>query len=128
MKGFLYEQATGHLGIVNGDFDCPFAAGYSGRGDHRNRAESQSVKGAGPLPRGVYRMRVVPHPRFAAPAIQLIPDGHNQMEGRSDFWIHGDNRKRDFSASEGCIILDRNIRLALAALMNLGFDDLTVIP
>lgn len=124
MKGLRYAIASGTLGIVNGDFDCPFASGYAGRPRFRNDPSKVDRKSEGPLPPGKYRMRVIPHPRFAGPAVELTPELGNFLFGRSGFWIHGDNPEHD--ASSGCIVVDRNTRLAIASLIDLGFTTLVV--
>lgn len=125
MRRLHYAQSSGTLSLCNGDFACPFAAGYAGRAIGRDNPDMDHVKNIGPLPRGVYSMRVVEHPRFAAPAIQLVQtDGEGH--GRSGFFIHGDNAKADYSASSGCIVLDKPTRLVVAALIRLGFDKLEV--
>ena len=43
----------------------------------------------------------------------LKPDSSNNMFGRSNFQIHGDNKKGDGSASHGCIILNKGDRAGL---------------
>ena len=121
MKGFTYEQKSGELAMVNGDWFMPFLAGYAGTGVGRNNPEMQYTRNVGPLPVGDYGMRVRPHPRFEAPAIRLDPFETNDMRGRSGFWIHGGTH------SEGCIVLSRGARRALEALIVLGFVTLRVI-
>ena len=78
--------------------------------------------GVGPLPQGEYLMRVVEHKRFAPPAIRLTQE-KGQTYGRSGFLIHGGTK------SEGCIILDRYARQAIAATLGLrgGTATLAVI-
>lgn len=70
-------------------------------------------------------MWVVEHRRFVSPAIKLAQT-EGETYGRSGFWIHGDNREND--ASQGCIVLDRRSRECIAALMQIGFNQLWVIP
>lgn len=65
-------------------------------------------------------MGIVPHPRFKAPAIRLDPL-EVQTYGRSGFWVHGGTR------SEGCILLDRPERVALAHLVRTGCKILVVL-
>ena len=121
MRGFYYEQHSGIIGVVNGDFFAPLGAGFAGRQDGRNNPKAQSWKGIGPLPRGFYRLRRMAHPRFAAPAIFCEPEAENEMFGRSGFWIHGG------TVSHGCPIFDRTLRTALSSLIEVGFDRLKVI-
>ncbi len=57
--------------------------------------------------------------------MKLIPYDSNEMFGRDKFRIHGDNRKGDRSASEGCIVMGPNIRSKIA---NSNDKTLVVIP
>jgi hypothetical protein len=45
--------------------------------------------------------------------MHLTPVGHN-ANGRTRLYIHGDNAALNHSASEGCVILPRDIRLRIA--------------
>ena len=116
MRGFSYSQRDGTIAVVNGDWFAPLFAGSAGREAGRNSPAHQCEKNVGPLPVGDYRMRIVDHPRFASPAIRLDPIGTPEgatrphMCGRSGFYIHGDNARGDFSASNGCIVLGRSCR------------------
>lgn len=127
VRGLRYEQGSGTLSLVNGEWRCPLAVGYAGVQGFINDPDAQCRKGVGPLPRGHYKMRVVRHHRFARPAIRLDPEIGTEMCGRSGFYIHGDNDKGDRSASSGCIILDRGTRKCVSALIDLGFDRLSVV-
>lgn len=101
---WVWSQSQGTIGRVE-----VLGHGYSGRGEHRNCPASQRVKGEGPLPRGWYTIQApVKHPRLGPYALRLDPDSENEMFGRGDFWIHGDNAEGD--ASHGCIILPYTIR------------------
>lgn len=122
MKGILYVQSTGEVAFVNGDFECPFAAGSAGAGEGRNNPAKDCVRNVGPLPRGDYYMEVVHHPRFRAPAIKLTPEPETQSCGRSAFFIHGGTK------SEGCILLQTNERRFIEAGINAGFRMLRVVP
>jgi len=127
MKGLRYDTSSGTLWLVNGEFSAPVASGYAGRPRFRNDPAAQCRKNEGPLPQGRYRMRIVPNPRFAGPAIQLAPEAAGDwLCGRGDFWIHGDNDRND--ASSGCIVLARSARQCVAALIDLGFTTLSVTP
>ena len=127
MRGFTYSQRDGTLAVVNGDWFAPLFTGSAGRKAGRNSPAHQCAKNVGPLPVGDYRMRIADHPRFVSPAIRLDPKGTPEggtlphMCGRSGFWIHGG------SDSQGCILLQRRERLAIAALVGAGFDTLRVL-
>lgn len=120
-RGFYYEQQSGAFGLVNGDYHCPICFGSAGRPPYRNDPEADHRIGEGPLPRGVYRLGVVDHPRFAAPAIRLTPEPGTDIKGRSGFYIHGGTE------SEGCILIQRKQRVVIAALIGLGYDRLNVV-
>lgn len=122
MNVWTYQIAAGRL--------CrPFGGGrifsaYSGRGAYRDQSAHTDKVGQGPLPVGVYRaLEPRDHPRLGPQAIPLEPWGGNQMFGRSAFYVHGDNRRGDFSASAGCIIAPRSARDIIAA-----GDIILVIP
>lgn len=116
-----YVQCTGKLYGADGAL---VASGYSGAcdgtvaGDHRNQVADESLEKIGPIPRGFYTIG----PAFddlhgKGPVVmRLAPDPGNQMFGRSGFMIHGDLAPpRAGQASEGCIILNRSAREAIAA-------------
>jgi len=114
---WYYEVTTGKL--YNKDGRC-VDYGYSGgaggdKPEAVNNPEFQNVKGVGPLPNGIYTMsELVPHhPRVGAYAILLEPNPANQMFGRDQFFIHGDNQHLNHSASDGCIILQYKTRVVL---------------
>lgn len=113
----VYDQHSGCLYLADPqDVRALIAYGYSGKGEARNNPACQGEKGLGPIPRGMWKLSAsVHHPRLGAEAIPLSPIGHDAL-GRSGFFIHGDNQLRNFSASSGCIILDRRIREAIRLL------------
>ena len=122
---YVYEQRTGRLWLRFGPGPREFrlvGIGFAGREAGRNSPAHQHVRGVGPLPQGEYLMRVVEHKRFAPPAIRLTQE-KGQTYGRSGFLIHGGTK------SEGCIILDRYARQAIAATLGLrgGTATLAVI-
>lgn len=119
-KGWIYVQKSGEIAICNYDFETPFAVGHAGRAEGRNNPRMQSVRNTGPLPVGRYRMAVKPHPRFHPPAIHL-EQIEGESFGRTGFWIHGGQN------SEGCIILQRDVREFIHRGIILGFSDLYVV-
>ena len=85
--------------------------GYSGHGEGLNNPAMQEVHATGPLPVGIYAIAPArTSARLGPVTLDLLPDANNEMFGRSLFRIHGDNGKGDRSASDGCIILPRNVR------------------
>lgn len=102
-----YEQVTGRLFYR----DTLVATGYSGHSAGMNNPLYQNVEKVGPLPEGSYLIGVprdtVKHGKFVLP---LIPQTGSVTFGRSGFLIHGDNIHLDHTASEGCIIVPRDVR------------------
>jgi hypothetical protein len=82
-------------------------SGYAGAGEGKNNPAMQNVAKIGPLPVGHYTI-TEPHdsPRTGKYTMNLIPDAHNEMFGRSDFRVHGDSIDKPGTASEGCIVID----------------------
>jgi hypothetical protein len=118
---WTYRQSTGELlhdGVLVG-------RGYSGAdpdpstrgepGEGINRPEAQEQRAIGPVPRGRYRF-TLPffHPSAGPVTMRLHPQPDTNTFGRSGFLIHGDSAKKPGSASQGCIVLHRELRLAMA--------------
>jgi RHS repeat-associated protein len=139
---WIYSQSSGNLSHIQtapGPYAgtvthyggtsscCTNSAGsvYSGYGRGLNDPGQQSLPGAnapapkqnaGPIPRGKYTIGAqIQHPNLGPAAMRLTPSRSNNMFGRSDFWIHGDNSSLNFTASQGCIIAPRAVRDAIAA-------------
>jgi Tlde1 domain len=102
-----YSQSSGtfsHDGIFVG-------IGYSGKGEGLDNPDLQNLPDEGPIPEGTYAIGPAgTHPGKGPVVMALEPDASNQMFGRSGFLIHGDNAEMNHTASEGCIILSRDIR------------------
>ena len=95
--------------LVDGESErCVYQAfGSAGALSGRNNPSLSHVRNVGPLPQGLYWVRLQSHPRFRAPAFRLLAYGGNEMHGRSGFWIHGGTK------SEGCILLPPDAREAI---------------
>ncbi len=115
-----YSQESGIL-TYNGAFVW---VGYSGERMAVNDPVFESDPFQGPIPKGRYRMRLHASPGRAPPVFKLTPEGHNAF-GRTDFLIHGDNQRQNFTASEGCIVLPIKIRNLILQYKD---DLLDVIP
>lgn len=124
----VYSQSTGTIWLADSqDGRARLGVGYSGHGAFINRPERETEVGLGPIPRGVWKMGgAYDHPRLGPTAIPLVPFGHT-AHGRTEFFIHGDNSRRDGSASRGCIILDRSTRILIAALGDRAINCLEVV-
>ena len=116
---WTYEQATGKLSHDGADV----ATGYSGAGDGKNNPADEAIQGVGPIPTGSYTIGQPYDTTTHGPFVmRLTPAADNQMDGRSGFLMHGDNATH--TASQGCIIMPRNVREQVAAS---GDMDLTVV-
>src|ERR1035441_3162218 len=117
-----YSQTSGLFTMGNHTF-----TGYSGNGDGLNNSDMQDVKGVGPLPQGQYTIEP-PHVDHVTGPVSmcLVPAPANEMFGRGDFLIHGDNMALDHTASEGCIVLNHWARLQIGAQVLAGNNRLTV--
>ena len=117
---FTYCQSTGEFGLGSIDHDdrgdyivsANLFRGYSGHGVYVNDAASEHLPGRGPIPRGLWYVGTpIRHERLGPVAIRLVPDhGWDVPGGRSGFYIHGDNREANQTASSGCIVLDKGAR------------------
>ncbi|CAB4137380.1 Protein of unknown function DUF2778 [uncultured Caudovirales phage] len=116
---WTYKQSTGQLFDKTGKL---VSTGYAGRGRGKNNPAMQDARAVGPLPRGVWKMvQIYDSARVGKRSIKLDPvdaiPGNDRHEptGRSAFRIHGDSIRNPGTASHGCIILPRAVRLAMWA-------------
>lgn len=81
---------------------------YAGHGPGLNNPAMQNVKGIGPLPKGQYKIVQWDdyHGALGAMVAILVAYPTNLMFGRSLFRIHGDNSAANYTASDGCIVMD----------------------
>ena len=104
---WTYEQLTGRI-LQD---DRLVGVGYAGSPAGKNNPDMQNVAVTGPLPRGTYTICAPQNSPHTGPfTLDLTPDPDNEMFGRSEFRIHGDNVEHPGTASEGCIIMARAIR------------------
>jgi hypothetical protein len=128
---YVYHQRTGRFELQGGSGgDRLIAFGYAGHADGVNVPEKEHERGIGPIPAGTYVLqRRHNHPRFKDPCWYLDPIGATieKLEelGRGQFFIHGDNAKRNQSASTGCIVLSL---LARMDIERSGGRTLVVVP
>lgn len=109
---WIYSQSDGKLYLHTEVLDKVelITYGYAGAYYGKNSPASESVRNIGPLPAGFYTIespRDTVHSPFTLP---LLPYADNEMFGRSGFLIHGDKIGAPGTASQGCIILSRDIR------------------
>ena len=109
---WTYQQATGRL---YHDSDL-VAIGYAGHGEGLNNPAMEGVEGVGPLPCGLYLIGApFDHPRCGPFSMRLTPAPETALFGRAGFLIHVDTPSMDHTASDGCIILGRDVRGRIAA-------------
>lgn len=111
MMSWVYEVTTGRMYDDSGTL---VGVGYSGAPGFKNDASQQAVPDKGPLPSGTYTINSPVDTEKHGPFVMwLTPDPKNEMFGRSAFGIHGDSVKAPGTASEGCVILSRDVRQAI---------------
>jgi RHS repeat-associated protein len=113
---WLYSQSTGQMSHVDSNGNSTdVGSGYAGHGEGVNNPAMQDVQHTGPLPQGTYAIapqqdNTTGSGTTLPGSMRLTPDPANEMHGRGGFLIHGDNSRADRSASEGCIIMNRDVR------------------
>ena len=112
-----FESSSGKMfDPTGGLISTGYAGGNCGKNPEGiNNPAMEDQKCIGPLPKGLYTFDdMIDHPKLGTYAIPLIPDPANEMYGRGSFFVHGDNADMNRSASEGCIIMPRGVRLTMA--------------
>jgi hypothetical protein len=134
---FQYDQRTGSL-YHGGEF---VGIGYAGNGESMNNPDRQDIPMHGPIPRGIYKMHPPEdRPNTGKASIFLEPMAPPQtvpyvaqtdplwwMHGRAGFYMHGDNPQMNHSASDGCIIMAKDIRSYVAGFIESGDTTLEVV-
>ena len=122
-----YSQSTGQLIHIDANGNTTIiGVGYAGNGQGVNNPAMQNIPNVGPIPQGDYDIGQQKNSPNTGPGIlPLTPRPSTNTYGRSDFQIHGDNAQGNQSASQGCVILNRNIRNQIA---NSGDNVLRVVP
>lgn len=121
---WTYTQTTGELRDASGNLK---ASGYSGNTWGLNNPAAQYQIGIGPIPTGDYTIGPPHSPvdHLGPLALPLWPAKTNEMHGRAGFFMHGDNRFGNHTASNGCIIMSPTVRQAV----HLSLDkQLRVVP
>ena len=108
-----YSQSTGALVYVDDKTGSrtPTGRGYSGRGEGLNNPNKEGARNTGPIPRGDWDIGPKQNKPNTGPAsLPLTPRPGTDTHKRDGFYVHGDNGRGKNSASEGCIILPRDVR------------------
>lgn len=106
-----YLIAEGVL-LLNGEV---VGRGYSGAPGYVNNANAVAVKGKGPIPPGEWFFSRAPWSSKGPQVLSLMKGTETETYGRTAFMIHGDNKRMNRSASNGCIILPRSVRDRMAS-------------
>jgi len=106
---WTFEQLTGNFIDPTGSLQ---GKGYSGQPPHRNNPDSQTIPNQGPIPQGLWQaVELIPESTNHGPfVIRLEPYSQTVTFGRSGFLIHGDSIPHPGYASEGCVIMSRDVR------------------
>lgn len=115
LTAYTYNQTTGEF--YGGNI---YAVGYSGHGAGLNNPAAQDQANVGPIPTGTYTLSGAYSSSTGRPTFDTMPSsdtrgGFPEDRNPDSFRIHADNSDHDFSASEGCIILDPSVRSQLEA-------------
>lgn len=121
---FTFHQSTGEVTRDGEHFDWA----YSGHSAGVNNPALQFMSKVGPIPVGHYTIGpAFVHPVAGAVCMRLTPNPGTDDHGRDGFMWHGDNIAMNHTASEGCIISNRNARSAVAAAVVAGENQLEVL-
>jgi len=108
-KELVYAQKTGVLTLDGKEI----GKGYAGRGEGLNNPAKEGTRNVGPVPAGAWVLSKPRTYKTMPNCFDLTPSGHKAL-GRTEFLIHGDNKAKNQTASEGCIILAADIRKKIA--------------
>ena len=114
----VYKRAEGIWVWPNEEVSIGLYSGGGSQGlsQYRNNPTVDHIENLGPLPAGVYTIGQPENLEVLGVIVfKLTPDLTNDMHGRSGFYVHGDNRWMNYTASDGCIIMKREDRLRLAS-------------
>src|SRR5437773_2706162 len=108
---WTYHQCSGELFAADGEL---VGRGYAGCREGKNNPGMEALSNIGPLPTGIYTLRPPINTTLHGPyVLWLEPHRENNMFQRGDFGIHGDSIKKPGTASHGCIIMPRSVRVQM---------------
>lgn len=109
---WIYHQGTGQLYDPSGQLA---GTGYSGHDQGKNNPAFQNVHDIGPIPAGTFEIGDVRDSEKLGPVVMPLKMTAGESYGRTGFYIHGDSIKDPGTASHGCVILPRPVRLKVSA-------------
>jgi len=110
---WVYEQIAGRISQNNVTLTD---TAYSGHQPHVNDPAAENIPFEGPIPRGLYTITGMEDSPHTGPmTLILTPDPSNEMFGRKDFRIHGDDihKPGQHCASDGCIVAGPGPRMTM---------------
>ena len=111
-SGKLYNHKEKHVGTGYSGWDD--GDGVPEPGEGKNDPSKVSVRSVGPLPPGKWNIGPPFFHTTAGPyTMRLLPQKGTETHGRSGFLIHGDSGKDPGTASHGCIVLRRELRMLI---------------
>lgn len=105
-----YTIGTGEMVDAFGEV---IGTGYSGSPAGKNNPDMQELHDVGPIPEGLWHIGHIDTEKGQI-TIHLSPDTTTDTFGRSGFLIHGDSSAHPGAASEGCIVLPHDVRVAIS--------------
>lgn len=110
---WMYSQSSGILSAPDGSYA---GTGYAGHGEGLDNTADQAEPNVGPIPQGAYTIGpAFTHPVCGPISMRLEPVAGTDTFGRAGFLMHGDTVAMNHAASDGCIVMARDIREAVAA-------------
>jgi len=106
---WTYSQSSGKL-YHNSSY---LGTGYAGHGQGLNNPKMEMVHSVGPLPKGLWIIGMFFDDKHLGPCVAALKPTDQEVYGRGGFFIHGDNKLMNHTASDGCIILARYLREAI---------------
>lgn len=109
-----YRQSSGELFFLDETgVWVLWGVGYSGHEEGLNDPKDEGIPNVGPLPHGLWSLSPPYKDDHLGPiAFRLV--ALTYFGKRSEFRIHGDNSKKNQSASQGCLIFANDIRQKIA--------------
>jgi RHS repeat-associated protein len=113
-----YSQSTGHLVCFDIFTGLRYvdANGYAGNGAGKNNPFMNDANSTGPLPRGNYGIGQTVDSKKTGPLTIILTfqngttDPFPSNRDKNSMRIHGDSTKHPGEASEGCIVVDKDVR------------------
>ncbi|ETO14761.1 hypothetical protein RFI_22607 [Reticulomyxa filosa] len=108
MHTFSYKSREGKF-CLNGGNTYVDQEAYSGNSTYYNDETAQHLKNQGPIPVNTWKVTAITDKK-GKHTLVLAEENVKNSYGRDGFLIHGDNQKKNHTASEGCIIVGPTIR------------------